>query len=634
MTPLALAAVLAAPGSRMPAGMTRLSDAYTRAPREYTLLPLWLWNDDLDKEEIRRQIDDFEAHGVYGFTIHPRMGLPRSIGVMSDQFLGFARYAVDYAASKHMVVHLYDEWMYPSGSAGGEVVRRNPAFAARCIVERPLGADGKPEMEAGDRVVTVGDGYAVINALSHGHIRGVYEGTDDGQPDAPPAGDLLNPESTACYISIIHERYYQALKPHFGKTVQAIFTDEPDMLGRGARKGAFPWTTGLETYLSDRMGLDVRPRLREVWHDLRPDSAAFRVALRRAINERLEETFYQPLSDWCVSHGIKLAGHSAGPMDIGVLRHFQIPGQDVVWRYIEPGKPSALEGEQSTMAKCSSSSAMHQRRHRNGNEACGAYGWNLTYGEMRWIHNWLMVRGVNLFWPHAFYYSVRDYRRNERPPDVGPNNEWWPQYKAFADMNRGMAWLLSTCRHSADVAVLCHSDYLPWRAARTLFETQRDFNYLEERYLEEVAARPSVHGVTINNHLYSVLVLDGVEPAPHSAAAHAVAKLERAGRVIRYTTAEALTQALTDLGPAPVTVDPPAPGLRVRPMRKGNTLVWMLFNEGETPIQSTAHFTGPDRPAAFMDPYGGGLTPVASTAAVPLELKPHQAVVLGYPMAR
>lgn len=38
----------------------------------------------------------------------------------------------------------------------------------------------------------------------------------------------------------------------------------------------------------------------------------------------------------------------------------------------------------------------------------------------------LAVRGVNLFIPHAFYYSIEGERKGERPPDVGPNSIWWP----------------------------------------------------------------------------------------------------------------------------------------------------------------------------------------------------------------
>jgi len=47
---------------------------FTDPPREFSVLPFWFWNDELDAEEIRRQIGDFGAHGVHGFVILPCVG--------------------------------------------------------------------------------------------------------------------------------------------------------------------------------------------------------------------------------------------------------------------------------------------------------------------------------------------------------------------------------------------------------------------------------------------------------------------------------------------------------------------------------------------------------------------------------
>ena len=60
---------------------TSLEDEFREPPREFTLLPFWFWNDELSNDEIARQIEDFERHGVHGFTIHPRIGLPEDTGV-------------------------------------------------------------------------------------------------------------------------------------------------------------------------------------------------------------------------------------------------------------------------------------------------------------------------------------------------------------------------------------------------------------------------------------------------------------------------------------------------------------------------------------------------------------------------
>jgi hypothetical protein len=70
------------------AGQDKLPAGWLNPPAEYSLCPFWFWNDELSEEEIARQIEDFRAHGVYGFVIHPRAGLPKSIGWMSKNMIG------------------------------------------------------------------------------------------------------------------------------------------------------------------------------------------------------------------------------------------------------------------------------------------------------------------------------------------------------------------------------------------------------------------------------------------------------------------------------------------------------------------------------------------------------------------
>ncbi|UCD57756.1 MAG: hypothetical protein JSV16_01205, partial [Candidatus Hydrogenedentota bacterium] len=111
-------------------GLSRALDLKTCGP-EFSLCPFWFWNDDLSEQEIARQIKDFQAHGVHGFLIHPRAGLPRSIGWMSERMIEFMRFAIEEAARRDMWVMLYDEGMYPSGSSSGQVVETNPAFRTR-----------------------------------------------------------------------------------------------------------------------------------------------------------------------------------------------------------------------------------------------------------------------------------------------------------------------------------------------------------------------------------------------------------------------------------------------------------------------------------------------------------------------
>lgn len=64
-------------------------------PSEFSQAPFWFWNDELTESELAKQMKDFQEHGIHSFVIHPRAGLPRSIGRLSDRMLHFIRFAVE-----------------------------------------------------------------------------------------------------------------------------------------------------------------------------------------------------------------------------------------------------------------------------------------------------------------------------------------------------------------------------------------------------------------------------------------------------------------------------------------------------------------------------------------------------------
>ncbi len=633
----------------------KLSGEWLDPPHEFSQVPFWFWNDDLSEAEVLRQIEDFQAHGVHAFLIHPRAGLPKSIPWLGERMIGFMRFAIERAAERDMWVILYDEGMYPSGSSSGQVVAENPAFRTRGLIcvdldeAEPqtevqgvrIGAGRELELTAGQNLVAVvrrknGHHIAVVDrAAREGRsvIRGLHFMQEDPprRPDRrevpenqPPGADILNPESVACFIRLTYQKYYDEFGKHFGKTVRAIFTDEPSLLARGGERGMVPGTTGILEHVNAFLGYDFTPRLPALWYDDEPDALLHRRNYSRAVEARLEQTFYRPISEWCQTHGICLCGHPAGGDDIGPLRHFHIPGQDIVWRYVEPDRPSALEGEQSTQAKCASSAMIHLGRRRNLNEYCGAFGHSFTFEEMKWLANWLLVRGCNMLVPHAFYYSIRGPRIDERPPDVGPNNTWWPQFKPFAQATSRLCWLNTDSTHVCDLAILGLNDWLPWRAAKVCFQNQRDFNYLEARHLWE-DARVDADGIHISGMHYRALIL---EEAPPAKATPAIETLAKAGRIIRWDEsmdADALMVMIDKLISPDVRVVPQSPNLRVRHVRKGDKNYYLLFNEGAGDLECRLTLSAKGR-RVLLDPVGGQSERLANDS--PLHLAGHKMHVL------
>ncbi|UCD49886.1 MAG: hypothetical protein JSW27_20445 [Phycisphaerales bacterium] len=610
----------------------KLPAEWLHPPKEFSQAPFWFWNDDLSKDELSRQMDDFQAHGVHAFVIHPRAGLPKSISWLGERMIDFMRFTIEQAAKRDMWVILYDEGMYPSGSSSGQVVAENPAYRTRGLVCVDLdeatpgsevqgvriGSDGEPDLAPGQTLVAItkrkqnGHRVAVVDrAAREGRstIRGLHFVEDDPPRRAnrrevaenhPPGGDILNPEATACFIRLVYQKYYDEFGDHFGKTVKAIFTDEPSLLARGAERGMVPGTTGILKEVNAILGYDFTEHLPALWYEDEPDAERWRREYNRAMQARLEQTFYRPISEWCSAHGVALTGHPMGPDDIGHLRHFHMPGQDIVWRYIEPGKAGALEGEQSTQGKCASSAMIHLKRRRNLNEYCGAYGHNFTFEEMQWLANWLLIRGCNLLVPHAFYYSIRGPRIDERPPDVGPNNTWWPQFEPFARATSRLCWLNTDGTHVCALAILGRNDYLPWRPAKVCFQHQRDFNYLEVRHLWE-DARVDAEGIRLAGMHYRALILD---EDPPERALPAIEILNKAGRVIRWNESLSAAQfiaAIDERVPVDVQTSPATADLRVRHVRKAGADYYLLFNEGQQDLEVSLKLAAQGR-RTLLDP--------------------------------
>lgn len=622
--------------------LENIKQQFIDPPEEFSPIPFWFWNDELSKEEIIQQIHDFKSKEVNGFVIHPRMGLSRKTPYLSDAYMALVEAAVAEAAKLEMSIILYDEGMYPSGSACGLVVQHNPEYASRGLRMEEHLCGNEPirisfDLTQGEKMISV---QAVrklsVNTISHestscldfdqvgveffppetgvwsvllfietyseGTIRGVHAGQDDGELDAPLAADLLNPQAVQAFISITHDKYYEWLSGYFGRTIFAFFTDEPDLLGREHRQGLKPWTRQfMDEYLA--CGNNEQD-LAVLWFEAGEETRSIRSAYETTVRNRLARTYYKQLADWCEAHGISLTGHPAASDDIGLLEHFHIPGQDVVWRYIAPEDNKALTGAHSTMGKCSADSARHRSKRRNLNECFGVCGkesgWALSADNMKWYLDWLFVRGVNLISPHAFYYSIRDERRDERPPDVGPNNIWWPEYKKFSRYIKRMSWLMTDSVNAAEVAVLAQADQLPWEIAKPLYENQIEFNYLEEELL--VGTCHIEEGqVRIAKQRYQVLLIENADVVKLASWQKIEAFIKQGGLVIEISTDD--SQIAREIGQLRVSradeipelimrrldrkthLQPASPSIRVSHVTKEGIDFYVIVNEGEMPYE-------------------------------------------------
>lgn len=568
---------------------------------EFTPIPFWFFNDAFEEEKVKKQLADYVEKGVNGFVLHPRIGIPEDMPYLSEEYFRAVRFIVKTAAELDMKVVLYDEGMYPSGSAHGKVVEANPGFASKGIILLDAGqAEKKLAAEKDAQVIAeLSDGRKLVYGFSGGTIRGIHFGEDDGEPGAPKAADILNPEAVDEFIRLTHDRYYRELKEYFGTTVIAFFTDEPSALGRGAGRYR-AWAPGMERELTEAGG-----RLEELEalftdtgrsiagrSDLRETAENLTVRLyHKLIKRKLREIFYARLSDWCAGHGIALMGHPAESNDIEEELYFQIPGQDLIMRRVAP-ETGGLREFDSVQAKLSADIARHLGRRRNANECFGVccrdgIPWYMTAGDMKWFIDWLGLRGVNLYVPHAFYYSVAGERKGERPPDAGPNNIWWRHYRRFSDYMKRLSCLATDFKNSARIAVLCDNNKVPYEEIACLYESQTEFNYLPAALLEQADIEED--RVALQGYAYDrVLNLLGKEYE------------ERFGQKLGGL----LTSDTGSLLHSEIILEEACPGLREVHLKKDGGEGYLFGNEGSRPICTRVTIPGLKNPG-FVDLWKG-----------------------------
>jgi hypothetical protein len=624
--------------------LENIRNSFLHPEEEYTPIPFWFWNDRLTEQEIMRQIHDFHDKGVNGFVIHPRIGIPKDIEYLSDRFMELVRCAVIEANKLNMKVVLYDEAMYPSGSAHGMVVKKNPEYASKAITmieykcdgsfhmtlneketdnlisvqavrklsSNEISADSITKIEVTDNVIHFdvrdNEDWSVLvfkEIFTKGHIRGIHFGEDDWESERPASSDLLNLEAMEEFIRLTHDRYYEVLQEFFGNTIIGMFTDEPCIMGRGVSEELKPWTSNFLDYYIQHGNSELD--LPFLWFEAGKLAVLKRKKYNETVNKRMEETYYKPIYNWCEQHQIALTGHPHESDDIGFLKYFHMPAQDVVWRWVAPENGLALEGRHSTMAKCSSDSARHRGKRRNGNECFACCGkdqieWAFSADDMKWYMDWLFVRGVNLLYPHAFFYSIDGPRRSgERPPDVGPNNIWWPYYNQISDYIKRMSYLMTDSYNYAQVAVLCEANHLPWKMVKPLYENQIEFNYLENELLVSEDCKVEENNFKIGNQTYKLLLIEDTDLIDENNSTKIQEISKMGGRIIVYnpdkrelgiknvinmSAFNEIPEILKTVMNRDVITLTDAKDLRVSHINKNNYEFYIFINEGENEIIS------------------------------------------------
>ncbi|MDE6274864.1 MAG: hypothetical protein K2L87_07465, partial [Clostridiales bacterium] len=407
--------------------------------RDYAPVPFWSWNNQLNREELIRQIDEMKSVGCGGFVLHARTGLKTEY--LSKEWFSLVEACLDAAKERNMNVWIYDENGWPSGFVGGALLNDEKNLAAYLLLEERetfdpsafavfVNTDGKYE-----RVTAPKKGaecyYTVIKKLS------------------PSNTDILNPDVVEKFIAATHEQYYARFADRFGKELVGFFTDEPQFF-----RGQTPYAPALEGYFKEHFNEDVKDNIISLFSD-GEEYYSYRVRYYTALNELYVETFYKRMYAWCEEHGCKLTGHSIeenklftqmwGSAGVSSSYEFEhIPAIDNLGM-VGPAKLSARQV---------GSVAAQLGKRQILTETFGCCGYVATPKQLKAIVEKQYVHGVNLLCHHLYSYSLAGQGKVDHPPCFSRHMTWWKQFPQFNQYVTRLGYLLANSTAQVNVVAI------------------------------------------------------------------------------------------------------------------------------------------------------------------------------------
>lgn len=511
--------------------------------RAYTIVPFWSWNGTLDPDEAKRQIDLMIDKGVYGAFMHARAGIDYGeTPYFSDGWWEAMDTTIAYSARKGFYSWLYDEDKWPSGSAGGRTVAKNPEeFVKKGLMYNIA------ELRKGENYKIDRGSYVKIFALKMSGDDSFSSKTDlttlskdewiapddnwtiisfkqvKDQQEAPLTHiDYLDKDAVRAFIDITHEEYLKRYKKQFGNTIPGIFYDEIYFQIRG--KNYLPWTDDFAEVFKVKYNYDILDELPALLFKT-PKSDSVNYDYFEELTNRYNEAWFKQIADWCEENNIGLTGHTEETFHsyknegsyFQTIGSMQIPGTDNedyrynYPRYINWYKPKQL-----------SSVAHVYGRKTTAVEAMGGGGYIITPEEYKFGMASLGAYGINFFIPHFFHYSdnlLQSY--TDWPPSWFFRNPYWKYFKPLADYGRRISYMNRIGNHVCHVA-LFYPITEQWANGFTGEVDDRDYNMVQEMLLDKqidydvinpesfLNADCSAGTIKIHEENYKVLVLPSI----------------------------------------------------------------------------------------------------------------------------
>ncbi|WP_165250999.1 glycosyl hydrolase [Paludisphaera soli] len=543
-----------------------LAERFAEAPRSTRILKIiHNWPDEpANQDALIAKLKDQGFGGVVS-------------NVSFDQYLeseakwqAFRR-GIDAARQAGFAQWLYDEKGYPSGNAGGLVLRDHPEWEASGL----LIADARTE---GPAVAIASPPGELILAAAfperEGRLEGaakvdlngaIHDGKLNWTPPAPgawrvllvtksrlfdgthadsnlfshlPYPNLLSPEPTRRFLELTHQAYADRLGPDLRKTFEATFSDEPSLMSFFLKPMPYrvlPWAPALPGEFRARRGYDLEPFVADLIVDAGPEAARHRHDFWLTVAELISENYFGRIQTWCRDQGVPsgghllleepLASHVANYGDLfRCLRRMDAPSIDCLtslpaeapW-FVARLASSAAELEGRTLVMSETSDHLQQHRPKGDDRPRRI----VTEAEIRGTINRLMLGGVNCITSYYRFEGLDDATLRRLNEHVGRAAMMIRGGRQVADVAVvypiESLWAgFEPSRHlTRDAAAANRIETIYREALDRLFQARRDPTIVDARALAEASVEGDalVHG----DLRWRVVVLPGVDTLPTAA---------------------------------------------------------------------------------------------------------------------
>lgn len=500
---------------------------------------------------------------------------------------------------------------------------------------------------------------------------------------------LIDPLSVQVLIEAVYQPHYERFHEYFGTTIAGFFSDEPsfgnvffnDSVPKKGMQNrtlampglALPWSEQLQKELLEDNPALGNSALAALWYPMGENTGEIRYAYMNRLTRLYEHAFTRQLGDWCHQHGVQYIGHVIEDMNAharlssSVGHYFRglagqdMSGMDIVLHQVRPGfghlksNVSASQGVADPLfyhyilaQLCTSMAQLNPAMEKRALcEVFGAYGWAEGVPMMKWLIDFLLVRGINHFIPHAFSGK---YPNSDCPPHFYANGND-PQFSGFAKLmeyTNQVSHLFSGATRASRIAIFYHAEaewmnpgdnMLMEEPAKILYDNHFLYELVPMDYLSDGAIESRT--LTIHDMEFDCLLLPDAPALPKTYLT-ALKKLEKQGLAIYVVTQNeqtsvlpfpnlplaALPTAMSTLGIHAYSPVKTAPFLRINHMRKEGLDLFMLFNESTTQTIDTSVPLGIQGSYLKLNLLHGDI--VSSTshdATVQIQLSPYESVL-------